>query len=451
MVPAESGTMTTTVSLRRGHDVGYFNAGNAADGCAGAMAYYTKSGEPPGQWHGNGAVLLGLSGKVDPAVIGNLYMKNIGPGGDQLARPPKDTSGAQDVAVARAVHAYKREHPYASATELDAVRAKARSEHGPKSVPYFDLTVSAVKSVSVLHASYRVAAMQARARGANELAAVLGKHADDIEQALMDGARDTVDWLEANAGYTRTGYHSATTGEWRDGRGLTAALFLHHLSRDGDPHLHVRIAIWNRVQRADRADDKFRTLYGRAVYKNRLGAASVPDRFVERRLREAGFVMVPRADGNGCEVGGVSQQVMNRFSSRGMAVTADLARLAEAWERVHGRPPSARTLWLLHQQAGQNTRRSKAQARRTAAGQVHDGELEEAERLAAWEAQTTAEEMQALSLVYRYAELFARQHGAPAAPAGAEMQTGNGSLAPVQPDRVLAMPEKRRAARIAVA
>jgi hypothetical protein len=49
MVRGESGTMTTTVSLRRGHDVGYFNAGNAAGGCAGAMAYYTKSGEPPGQ------------------------------------------------------------------------------------------------------------------------------------------------------------------------------------------------------------------------------------------------------------------------------------------------------------------------------------------------------------------------------------------------------------------
>ena len=32
-------------------------------------------------------------------------------------------------------------------------------------MPYFDLTVSAVKSVSVLHASYRVSARQARQRG----------------------------------------------------------------------------------------------------------------------------------------------------------------------------------------------------------------------------------------------------------------------------------------------
>jgi TrwC relaxase len=47
-------------------------------------------------------------------------------------------------------------------------------------------------------------------------------------------------------------------GEWRDGDGLVAGVFLHHISRDGDPHLHMHIAVWNRVQRADRADEKWR-------------------------------------------------------------------------------------------------------------------------------------------------------------------------------------------------
>ena len=72
--------MTTTVSLRAGHDVCYFTVGHGAGSCAGAMAYYTKSGEPPGQWTGRGAAKLDLTGKVDPDVIQNLY-KNIGPGG----------------------------------------------------------------------------------------------------------------------------------------------------------------------------------------------------------------------------------------------------------------------------------------------------------------------------------------------------------------------------------
>jgi hypothetical protein len=35
--------MTTTVSLRAGYDVGYFNVGQGAAGCAGAMAYYQHS------------------------------------------------------------------------------------------------------------------------------------------------------------------------------------------------------------------------------------------------------------------------------------------------------------------------------------------------------------------------------------------------------------------------
>ena len=67
---------------------------------------------------------------------------------------------------------------------------------------------------------------------------------------------------------------------------------------------------------------------------------------------------------------------------------------------MHGKPPSRRTLWLLHQQAGQNTRRTKAQARRTIAGQTGAAEPTEAQRLAAWEAHTTCSEMQALSAVH---------------------------------------------------
>lgn len=51
----------------------YLTAVQHAGGCVGAMSYYTASGEPPGQWAGKGAAALGLSGQVDPAVIGRLY------------------------------------------------------------------------------------------------------------------------------------------------------------------------------------------------------------------------------------------------------------------------------------------------------------------------------------------------------------------------------------------
>ena len=148
----------------------------------------------------------------------------------------------------------------------------------------------------------------------------------------------------------------------------------------------MHVAIWNRLQRADGAGGKWRSLDSRTLHSQRLAVAPVADRILETRLSTLGYAMVPRADGNGAEIGGVSQDVMDLFSSR--AVAGELTRLAREYEGKHGKPPSRRTLWLLHQQAGQNTRRTKAQARRIIAGRAGATEPTGAQRLAAWEAQT---------------------------------------------------------------
>ena len=146
--------MSTNVTLHAGHDVAYFTSGQHRGGCAGAMSYYTAAGEPLGQWAGKGAATLGLSGEVDPGVIGRLYQHNIGPGGELLVKRRQSKVG--DEREEQAVAAYLAAYPYASATELAEVRAAARGTD-PHQVPYFDLTSSAVKSVSALHASLRVA------------------------------------------------------------------------------------------------------------------------------------------------------------------------------------------------------------------------------------------------------------------------------------------------------
>jgi hypothetical protein len=213
---------------------------------------------------------------------------------------------------------------------------------------------------------------------------------------------------------------------------LVASLFLHHLSRDGDPQLHVHVAIWNRIQRGDGADDKWRTLDSRTLHSQRLGVAPVADRTLEGRLTALGYVMVPRADGNGAEIGGVPQDVIDLFSSRAIAVTGETERLAREYQAVHGKPPSRRTLWLLHQQAGQRTRRTKAEARRTPAGQTGATEPSAAQRLAAWQAQTVHRELAALSAVHEQVTQYAAA------------RTGD---APA----VLDDAAKRTAARIAVA
>ena len=127
--------MSTNVTLHAGHDVAYFTSGQGRGGCAGAMSYYTAAGEPPGQWAGKGAAALGLSGQVDPDVIGRLYQENIGPGGELLVgrRQSKKADERETAAVA----AYLAAHPYASAVELVEVRAAERGKD-PHTVPYFD-------------------------------------------------------------------------------------------------------------------------------------------------------------------------------------------------------------------------------------------------------------------------------------------------------------------------
>jgi hypothetical protein len=290
------------VTLRAGHDVAYFTRGSCAGGCVGAMAYYTASGEPPGQWAGKGARSLGLDGQVDPDVIERLYQKGIGPGGEMLLHPrvPKPVREREDAAVA----AFMTEHPFASAVELAEIRAAERAKEAAGRVPYYDLTISTAKSVSVLHASLKLAAKRARDDGDQDAADALDGEADGIETDLTESARLAVGQLEEEACYTRTGHHSSTTGEWRDGTGLTAGLFTHHISRDGDPQLHVHVAIANLVQRADEADDQWRALDGAQLYQLKLSVAAAVDREMESRLIRRGYAMVPRADGNGAEVGG---------------------------------------------------------------------------------------------------------------------------------------------------
>ena len=77
--------MAVKSDVKTGHDIAYVTRGHAS-GCAGAMAYYTRSGDPPGTWEGRGAAALGLSGTVEAAVAERLYQEGVAPGGEQIIR-----------------------------------------------------------------------------------------------------------------------------------------------------------------------------------------------------------------------------------------------------------------------------------------------------------------------------------------------------------------------------
>jgi conjugative relaxase-like TrwC/TraI family protein len=393
--------------VKTGHDIKYVTRGHAS-GCAGAMAYYTRTGDPPGRWEGRGCAALGVSGTVEAEVAERLYQEGIGPGGGRIIQHAAPKSGEdQAAAEAAAITRYKNEHPFVSASEINTERTRIRATSPGISRPYYDVTSSASKSVSVLHASLRVAAAQAREVGDHVKAAALDGEAQAIEDALLDSIREGLELLEAMACYVRTGHHSKDTGEWRDGKGLVATSWLHTISRDGDPQLHVHLAVLNAVLRVDGADGAWRAVDGQHFYQLRHLYGVTVDRAFEQRLLAMGYAMTGRADGNGAEVGGVSEQVMDRFSSRARAIDGRLRTWVDQYTAKHGKPPSRRTIYLMGQEIAKDTRRPKAEATRMAGGQVTGHELTDKERLKAWEDQTTADELQVLSAVYAEAKAYA--------------------------------------------
>jgi TrwC relaxase len=125
MAPVSAAAVTsvsTLTSLHASHDVRYLTSGHAHGGNAGAMSYYTASGEPPGQWAGKGAAALGLSGTVDAKVMDRLYMDHIGLGGERLTRPRGKAAAEDDDQAA----AFRAAHPFWSEVEVAEAVAKAR-------------------------------------------------------------------------------------------------------------------------------------------------------------------------------------------------------------------------------------------------------------------------------------------------------------------------------------
>ena len=398
--------MTSVTSLAKGYDPRYLSEGQGAGHAGGTKYYADAAGEPPGQWGGQAAAQLGLRGEVDPAVLQALYMDRVGPDGERLDARQRAKYRPVEERVDAAVAAHQAAHPFATDRDLELVRVaeRAKAQH---SVPYFDFTVSAAKSVSVLHASLLVAARQARAGGRHTEAGELERDARAITEALEAAARAALSRAE-RALYVRTGYHSATSGEYRDTAGGVVASFLQHTSREGDPQLHVHNAVLNLAQRADGLDGRWRTLHGALLYQERLGVAAVAARELATRLTSLGYVLVPRADGNGFEVGGVSQEVMDAFSSRRAQITPEVRRMAEEYRQRYGREPSQRTLWAMAQDAALASRKAKQHGRPDRSGVPQRSAGAE---LDAWETRTTEREVDALSAVHVAVRAFAAPEG----------------------------------------
>ncbi|WP_433291537.1 MobF family relaxase [Pseudonocardia sp. CA-142604] len=369
------------LKVNAGHSVDYYV--KAVTG--GREGYYVSAtnvhGEPPGRWYGTGAEMLGLTGEIDPELLEAIYSHKLDPR-DRASRSRSawgqvtSTLGKPDKKFATVEERLEKllaKEP--NSTPERRVELQALAEAGARqAVSFEDITYSVQKSVTVLAVAFERAANEAEQAGDLETAAAYQTHLEAVEQAVMEGARASIDYLQDVAGVTRVGRHGGGAGRWADTNGWTVGQFLQHDSRDHDPQLHVHQIVLNRVQRED---GEWGALDGQVIRAFRGTAAAIAERVTEVSLTNLlGIRFETRPDGKAREILGISKDVLDLFSSRRRAITPKTQELIRQYEERHSRPPSNIERAHLAQQATLLTRKSKSA----------DGESR-AEALDRWEGQ----------------------------------------------------------------
>ena len=353
--------MAVVVTIAKGYDLGYIWKTQDHTAERGTGGYYlnaAQAGEPPGRWWGPGAHALGLAPgqTVERKPYDAVYQQTDPRTGARLGRPRGRYPTFADH-LARLTAA----EPHATAERLiELEREAAQATRQPAA--YYDVTVSFSKSISVLHASLRENERRARLAGDQQEAAYWAKREQAFQEVLHWANRAALEYAQAWAGITRTGYHGSRIDGREPGRfepaGLIVTSWLQGTSRDGDPqdHIHNQIA---RITRTVR-DGKWRALDTMSV-RAVLGAMqAVAATAVECELtREFDVAWIPRADGLGNEIKGISQAQLDAYSTRTVQVREKERELARAWERKHGRAPTSRELLYIANAATLQSRKGK--------------------------------------------------------------------------------------------
>jgi hypothetical protein len=425
--PGREVASVAQVTIAKGFDVDYY-----LDQVAVGADYYLDAGEPPGIWAGVAAAGLGLSGEVDAEVMRGLYHYNVGPDGVPLGAARKSAAAEakrtwQQIEEAIQARIAELGPVFATPEKIREIRHSERSKASTRT-PYYDMTFSAEKSVSLAWAAARVSAILARDEQRRQDGEQAGEQdgaepgagrvraeryealARSVEAAAMAGADAMLGYAERNGAGVRTGHHSSVSGQWRDAKGFIAAKFLQHTSRSNDPQLHVQIAVLNKAQREDGADEKWRALDGTQLWQLRLGASAHGGLAEAQALARMGLALVKRPDGNGYEIGGVSQQTMDAFSRRTKVIAAKVAQEVAAYTAQYG-PPSRAALFKIRKTVTVDTRAPKGKPGSSAKRGPSKEEAAVAEtRLMEWIGQAEAEHAQALEGLWDDIAGYAADH-----------------------------------------
>ena len=361
--------MAGTVTMASGYDAHYPTGGRwkkdaegnrQADRQAGPGGYYiggAQAGEPDGLWFGKGAEALGLQpGQVVDKDPYFRVMDQLDPrdGVTKLGRPRGDYKFERQLAKLKAAE------PHATGERIVELERQA-AQATRRSPVYTDATMSFSKSFGIFHASLREIARQARLAGDEAAAAYWDRQEARYQEIKQEANRAGLEYMQQVA-VTRTGHHGARVDGQEPGRyeetGLVISSWLQGTSRDGDPqdHIHNVIARMSRTA----SDGKWRAV-DTMTLRGHIGAMRgiVTAHLDAAMTREFGVQMVPREDGQGNEIAGITREQIERYSSRTQTINGATKAAVDAWADKHGREPSRRELLYIRQQVTMDTRQGK--------------------------------------------------------------------------------------------
>jgi conjugative relaxase-like TrwC/TraI family protein len=253
--------------------------------------YYDQKRTVEGRWHGRGAELLGLSGRVSPEDFESLR-QGLDPETGEFLR---QRQGSDRISAD------------------GAEQSKARS--------LYDMTFSAPKSVSVM----------AIVGGDERLIAA---HQTAVRETLQEAEKYAATRVRL-AGLNE----NRTTGNW------IMAAYTHDTSRELDPQLHTHAVAANLTY--DGTEARWKALQASGLYERCSYLTEVYRNALAREVRASGYEIENRRDvagkDKGFEVAGVSQEILDNYSRR----SAQRDAAIEEFTHKRGRAPTDNEVAVL--------------------------------------------------------------------------------------------------------
>ena len=253
--------------------------------------YYDEHRRVQGEWHGQGAGLLGLRGEVTREQF-EAVREGLHPETGEFLRPRHS----------------------ADRISLDgSEQSKGRS--------LYDLTFSAPKSVSI----------QALVGGDERLVAA---HDRAVRETLVEAESHSATRVRLSGAN-----ENRTTANW------IVATYRHDTSRELDPQLHTHAVAANLTY--DGVEGRWKALQASGLYERRAYLTEVYRNALAREVRGQGYEIEPRRDSKGKDHGfdivGISKELLEKYSVRSAQRDAAVERFA----LEHGRKPTDNEVAVL--------------------------------------------------------------------------------------------------------